>query len=76
MLDGLRAGRVAISASRDGPLLLRQEDTLLAVAADGLVLAGPAGPYLRISGDLMRLPGAAGYQRLLTPAGATLALTP
>ena len=76
VLDGLRAGRVAISASRDGPLLLRQEDELLAVAADGLVVAGPSGPYRRISGDLVRLPGAAGYQRLLTPTGATLALTP
>jgi hypothetical protein len=76
VLDGLRAGRVAISASRDGPLLLRQEDELLAVAADGLVLAGPSGPYRRISGDLVRLPGAVGYQRLLTPAGVTLALTP
>ncbi|TVZ06245.1 PHP domain-containing protein [Trebonia kvetii] len=76
VLDGLRAGRVAISASRDGPLLLRQEDDLLAVAADGLVLTGPSGPYRRISGDLVRLPGAVGYQRLLTPAGVTLALTP
>jgi hypothetical protein len=76
VLDGLRAGRVAISASRDGPVLLRQQDELLAVAADGLVVAGPSGPWRRISGDLMRLPGAAGYQRLLTPAGATLALTP
>ena len=76
VLDGVRAGRVAISATRDGPLLLRQQDELLAVDADGLVLAGPSGPYLRISGDLVRLPGAAGYQRLLTPAGATLALTP
>jgi hypothetical protein len=76
VFDGLRAGRVAISASRDGPLLLRQEDELVAMAADGLVLAGPSGPYRRISGDLVRLPGAAGYQRLLTPAGATLALTP
>jgi hypothetical protein len=76
VLDGLRAGRVAISASRDGPLLLRQDDELLAVAADGLVLTGPSGPYRRISGDLVRLPGAVGYQRLLTPAGVTLALTP
>jgi hypothetical protein len=76
VLDGVRAGRVAISASRDGPLLLRQQGELLAVAADGLAVAGPAGPYQRISGDLVRLPAAAGYQRLITPTGATLALTP
>jgi hypothetical protein len=76
VLEGLRAGRVAISASRDGAVLLRQGDSLVAVGADGLVLAGPAGPCKRILGDLVRLPGASGYHRLLTPTGATLALTP
>jgi PHP domain len=76
ILGGLRAGRVAISASRHGPVLLRDGDSLVAVGADGLVLAGPTGPYKRISADLMRLPGAPGYHRLLTPSGATMALTP
>jgi hypothetical protein len=46
------------------------------VDADGRVLAGPEGPVRRLSGDLVRLPGAPGYHRLLTPAGATVALTP
>ena len=76
VLEGLRAGRVAISASRDGAVLLRESDSLVAVGADGLVLAGPAGPYKRIFGDLARLPGALGYHRLMTPTGATVALTP
>ncbi len=76
VLDGLRAGRVAISASRDGAVLLRDGDSLVAVGADGLVLAGPDGPYKRISGDLVPMPGAPGYHRLLTPTGATVALTP
>jgi hypothetical protein len=76
ILDGLRAGRVAISAERDGPVLLRHDGELVAVGADGLVLAGPAGPYRRVRGDLARLPGEPGYQRLLSPVGATLALTP
>ena len=76
VLDGLRAGRVAISASRDGAVLLRDSGSLVAVGADGLVLAGPDGPYKRISGDLVRLPGAPGYHRLLTLMGATVALTP
>jgi hypothetical protein len=75
VLDGLRAGRVAISASRDGAVLLREPDALVAVAADGLVLAGPQGPVCRVRGDLARLPAAPGYHRLLTPAGATVALT-
>jgi hypothetical protein len=76
VLEGLRAGRVALSASRDGAVLLRDADSLVAVGADGLVLVDAAGPCQRISGDLVRLPGAPGYHRLLTPAGATVALTP
>ncbi|HEY0938109.1 MAG TPA: CehA/McbA family metallohydrolase [Trebonia sp.] len=76
VLDGLRAGRVSISESRDGAVLLRDSGSLVAVGADGLVLAGPDGPRRRITGDLVRLPDAPGYHRLLTPAGATVALTP
>jgi hypothetical protein len=76
ILDGLRSGRVAISAQRDGPVLLRNDGELVAVDADGLVLTGPDGAYRRVSGDRARLPGRPGYHRLLTPAGATLAMTP
>jgi hypothetical protein len=74
--DALRAGRVAISAGREGPVLLRHDGDLVAAGADGLVLAGPDGGYHRISGDLARVPGKPGYHRLLTPAAATLSLTP
>jgi len=76
VLDGLRAGRVAITAERDGPVLLRHDGELVAVGADGLVLAGPDGAYRRVRGDSARLPGQPGYHRLLTPAGKTVALTP
>jgi hypothetical protein len=76
ILDALRAGRVAISATRDGPVLLRVEGDLVAVGADGLLLADPGGPYRRIVGDTVRLPGRDGYHRLITPAGATVALVP
>jgi hypothetical protein len=76
ILAGLRAGRVAISGSRDGPVLLRDSGELVAAGADGLVLAGPDGPYRRVAGELARMPGAPGYHRLLTPGGATVALTP
>jgi hypothetical protein len=76
VLDGLRAGRVAISADRDGPVLLRHDGDLVAVDADGLTLAGPHGPCARVSGDLARFPGNPGYHRLLDPDGATQALTP
>ena len=76
MLAGLRAGRVAISASRNGPVLVRHDGGFAAVGADGLLLAGPEGPYRRIAGDIAQLPGRPGYHRLVTPSGATVALTP
>src|SRR5689334_25157516 len=74
VLDGLRAGRVAISAERDGPVLFRRDDALVAVDADGLTLAGPQGPCARVRGDCATLPGSPGPHRLLDPAGAALAL--
>ena len=77
VMDGLRAGRVAISATRDGAVLLREPGALIAAGADGLVLVGPDGPSRRVTGDMTRLPDAPGYHRLLDPAsGATAALTP
>ncbi len=75
VLAGLRAGRVAISADRDGPVLLRQDGELIAVDADGTTLAGPDGPCARVRGDLAGLGGAPGPHRLLDARGATLALT-
>ncbi|HTU73518.1 MAG TPA: CehA/McbA family metallohydrolase [Trebonia sp.] len=80
ILLALRGGRVAISATRDAAVLLRADDhpqaDLVAVAADGLILAGPEGPCLRVSGQVATLPGAPGYHRLLDSRGATVALTP
>jgi len=75
VLDGLRSGHVAISAERNGPLLYRHDDGFLAVAADGLTLAGPRGPCARVRGDRCRLAGRAGPHRLIDAAGATFALT-
>jgi len=76
VLAGLRAGRVAISAERDGPVLLRHDGDLVAVDADGTMLAGPQGPRARVRGDVARLPGPAGPHRLVDASGATLALVP
>jgi hypothetical protein len=76
LLAAIAAGRVAISAGRDGPVLLRAEGELVAVAADGTVLAGPDGPVRPVRGDLARFPAAPGWHRLLSDRGATLALTP
>jgi hypothetical protein len=76
VLAGLRAGLVAISGERDGPVLLRRDGELVAIGADGTTLAGPDGPCARVRGDLAGLGGAAGPHRLLNPGGATLALCP
>src|SRR5215469_1173309 len=75
VLAGVADGRVAISASREGPLLLRVDGELVAVDADGAILTGQDGPIRRVSGDLARLGDAPGYHRLVDPAGATMALT-
>ncbi|HEV2241570.1 MAG TPA: CehA/McbA family metallohydrolase [Streptosporangiaceae bacterium] len=75
VLDGLRAGRTAISASSDGPTLLRVDGELVAAGADGTILVGPDGPLARVSGPLARFADGAGYHRLTDASGATLALT-
>ena len=75
LLDAIAAGRVAISAGRDGPVLLRVEGELVAVGADGTILAGPDGPRQRVRGGLARLGDEPGCHRITDPNGATLALT-
>jgi hypothetical protein len=74
VLAGLAAGRVAISARRDGPVLLRCGDELIAVDAEGTTLAGPDGPRARVTGPAQAFPAAPGHHRLLDDTGATLAL--
>jgi hypothetical protein len=76
VLDGIRAGRVAISAGRGGPVLLRHGGELAAVDADGTILVGPDGPRARVTGQLATFQGMTGYHRLTDATGATLALTP
>jgi hypothetical protein len=75
VLEAMRAGRTAITASRDGPALLRVGDEFIACEADGLILAGPDGPKARVSGELARFRAADGCHRLVDPVGATHALT-
>jgi PHP domain len=75
VLAALAAGRTAVSAGRDGPVLLRVGDELVASAADGTVLAGPDGPKARVRGPLAKFPAAPGCHRLVDYAGGTLALT-
>jgi hypothetical protein len=74
VLDGLRAGRVAISARRDGPVLLKSDGELVAVGAEGTTLAGPEGPRARVTAPRQAFPAIPGHHRLLDDSGATLAL--
>jgi PHP domain len=75
VLEALAAGRTAISADRDGPVLLRAGEEIVAVDADGAILTGPDGPLARVRGQLAKFDGADGCHRLVDPTGATLALT-
>jgi hypothetical protein len=74
VLAGLADGRVAVTAGRGGPVLLRVDGELVACDADGSVLTGPDGPKARVRGDRARFPDAPGHHRLVDPAGGTLAL--
>jgi hypothetical protein len=75
VLDALAAGRTAVSASPDAPLLLRVEDDLIAVDADGTVLVQPDGSRTVIRGDRVRLPALTdGMHRLETHENEVIAL--
>jgi hypothetical protein len=75
VLAAIADGRTAISADRDGPVLLRVSDEFVASNADGLLVAGPDGPVARIRGQLAKFPATDGYHRIVDATGATLALT-
>jgi hypothetical protein len=75
VLAGAAAGRVSVSASRAGPLLLRVDGELVAVDAEGTVLSGPDGPIARVTSQLTTFAAEPGLHRLTDPAGATLSLT-
>jgi hypothetical protein len=75
VLAAVRSGRTAISASRDGPVLLRVGDELVASGADGTILTGPDGPRARVRGPLAKFPAADGCHRLVDATGGTVALT-
>jgi hypothetical protein len=75
ILAAIADGRTAVSAGRDGPVLLRVGDELVASDADGTILTGPQGPLARVRAPLARFPAAPGCRRLTDPTGATLALT-
>jgi len=75
VLDGLRAGRVAVSAGPADPALLRVADELVAVGADGLLLVDAGGRRAPIRGDRVALPAADGAARIEDHDGTVVALS-
>lgn len=76
VLDGLRSGRTALAWSVSDPVLLRADGELVAVGADGLLLADVWGRRQVVRGDLVRFPSADGPHRLETATAAVVAVTP
>ncbi|HET6212539.1 MAG TPA: CehA/McbA family metallohydrolase, partial [Micromonosporaceae bacterium] len=64
ILDALATGRVAVSESPAGPVLLRVDDELLALRADGLLVADVSGRRRVVRGDRSRFPAEPGLHWL------------
>ncbi|MCC5578648.1 CehA/McbA family metallohydrolase [Microtetraspora sp. AC03309] len=73
IIAALADGRTAVSASPDGPLLLRHGDEFVAIGADGLVLWGPETRAV-VRGDRAAFPARPGAHRLETPRNEVMAL--
>jgi hypothetical protein len=76
VLGALRAGRIAISAGPDGPVLVRHDGELVVLEGEGATLVGPDGARRRIEAPRVRVPAAEGTYRLVADDGLALALTP
>ena len=74
VLGALKAGRTAVSAGPDAPLLLRCGDEFLALEADGTVLVGPDGRSTVVRGRRVRLPARPGAHRLETYRNEVVAM--
>ncbi|MEV6108481.1 CehA/McbA family metallohydrolase [Streptomyces sp. NPDC051940] len=74
LLAALAAGRTAVSAGAEAPLLLRTDDRLLALDADGLVLVRPDGSRQVVHGDRTTLPAGSGPYRLESYENEVIAL--
>jgi hypothetical protein len=75
VLGALAAGRVAISCAPRGPVVLRRDDALVAVDAEGAVLVDAHGRRRPVRAPEEVLRGGEGPYRLIDGMGLTLALT-
>jgi hypothetical protein len=74
VLDALRAGRVAVSGTPTGPVLLPVDGELVAVHAEGALLTGLDGRRQVVRGDLARAPAGPGVRWLEDHRGTVLAI--
>jgi hypothetical protein len=74
VLEGLRAGRTAVSAECTAPVLLPVDGELVAVGGDGLLLVGPDGRR-PVSGSLERFPAGPFGHVLMDHDGSTIAIS-
>lgn len=74
VLAGMRAGRIAISADREAPVLLRVGDELVALGAAGTYLVDGDERRQVVTGDRQVFPGAPGVHRLEDWRNAVVAL--
>lgn len=75
VLDALAAGRVAISAEPDGPVVVRHEDQLIVDRGAGLALVEQDGRRTPVTGDRFSAPAGPGVHRLVDADGMVAALT-
>ena len=79
ILDAARAGRTALTTlpTPDAPALVRREDELIAIGADGTVLRDLEGRARLLHGQRVVIPATGqGPFRLETPGGELLAISP
>jgi hypothetical protein len=74
VLAGIDAGRIALSAGRDAPVLLRVGDELVVHDGDGTYLVDPDGGRRVVLGDRRSFPGRPGPHRLESADNSVLAL--
>ena len=75
VLGALAAGRTSVSAGREAPVLLRIEDDLIALGADGTVMIRPDGGRVAVRGDDVRMRAKGpGTHRLETHENEVIAL--
>lgn len=74
VLEALRSGRVAVSATPAGPLLTRVDDELVAWGADGAIVSDFSGRRRMVRGDMARFSAPEGPAWLEDVHGAVSAV--